>query len=75
MRAQHAAEAKKSEPLPVDAAATDAFIQMVKAMKEGGGVTFTYDLMGEGDEQGALETTLERREIEDECDENGEEDE
>ena len=75
MRAQHQAEAKKSEPLPVDAAATMAFIRMVKAMKEGGGVTFTYDLTGEGDEQGALDTTLERRVIEDECDEDGEEDE
>jgi hypothetical protein len=59
-------EVKKHENLPVDAAATDAFIQMVKFMKEGGGVAFTYDLMGEVDEQGALETTLERRVIEDE---------
>jgi hypothetical protein len=75
VRAQHAAEAKKSEPLPVDAAATAAFIRMVKAMKEGGGVTFTFDLMGEGDEQGELETTLERRVIEDECDEDEDEDE
>ena len=29
MRAEHAVEAKKSEPLPVHAAATDAFLQMV----------------------------------------------
>jgi hypothetical protein len=29
-------------------------------------VTFTYDTMGEGDEQGASETTLERRANDDE---------
>jgi hypothetical protein len=58
VRAEHAAEAKKSEPLPVDDAATDDFLRMVKAMKEGGGVMFTFDLMGEGDGQGALATTL-----------------
>jgi hypothetical protein len=49
---------------------------MVKAMKEGGGVTFTFDSMGEGDAQGAVvQTTLERRVIEDECNEDEEEDE
>ena len=44
-------------------------------MKECGGVTFTYDLMGEGDGQGALETTLERKVITDEWDKDGDEDE
>jgi hypothetical protein len=39
---------------------------MVKIMKEGGGVAFTYDLIAEVDEEDALETTLERRMIEDE---------
>ena len=72
MRALHAAEVRKrSEPLPVDAAATDAFLRMVKEMKEGNGVTFTYDLTGEeGDGQGALDTTLERNVVRDESDED-----
>jgi hypothetical protein len=64
--AHHAAEIKKRENLPVDAAATDAFIRMVKIMQEGGGVAFTYDLIGEDDGVDALATTLESRVIEDE---------
>lgn len=64
--AHHAAEVKKRENLPVDAAATDAFIRMVKIMQEGGGVAFTYDSIGEVDGVDALETTLESRVIEDE---------
>jgi hypothetical protein len=63
--AHHAAEVKKCENLPVDAAATDAFIRMVKIMQEGGGIAFTYDSIGEVDEVDALETTLESRVIED----------
>ena len=40
-------------------------------MKEGNGVTFTYDLTGEeGDGQGALDTTLERNVVTDESDED-----
>jgi hypothetical protein len=72
VRALHAAEVRKrSEPLPVDAAATNAFLRMVKEMKEGNGVTFTYDLTGEeGDGQGALDTTLERNVVTDEWDED-----
>jgi hypothetical protein len=66
VRAQHAAAVtKKSETLPVDAAATDAFIRMVKSMKDGGGVSFKFDTKGEGDE-GTSATTLERRVNEDE---------
>lgn len=74
VRAEHAAEVKKrSEPLPVDAAAIDAFLRSVKATKEGGGVTFTYDLTGE--QGNALETTtLERKVINDEWDEDEDED-
>jgi hypothetical protein len=42
---------KKSEPLLVDDATTDAFIPIVKAMKEGSGVAFMSVFMGEVDEQ------------------------
>jgi hypothetical protein len=51
---------KKRETLPVDAEATDAFIQMVKSIQDGGGVSFLFDTNGEGDD-GASMTMLEMR--------------
>jgi hypothetical protein len=71
VRAQHAAAVRKRENLPVDAAATNAFNRMVEKMKDGGGVTFAFDLMGGEDVECALANTIDRTQNEDEGDGDG----
>ena len=71
VRAEAAAAAKKRETLPVDTAMMNVFNGMVKKMKDGGGVSFDFDLT-QGDNEEVLPTTLERRDNEDEDVENDE---
>ena len=71
VRAEAAAAAKKRETLPVDTAMMNVFNGMVKKMRDGGGVSFDFDLT-QGDNEEVLPTTLERRDNEDEDVENDE---
>ena len=65
---------KKRETLPVDNAMLDLFSEMIKKMKDGGGVTFDFDSPNENEEAfaNALQTRDNEEGDEDECeDEEG----
>ena len=65
---------KKRETLPVDDAMLDLFSEMIKKMKDGGGVTFDFDSPNENEEAfaNALQTRDNEEGDEDECeDEEG----